>query len=76
MKIIRGQKLNLKDVGAIVVPTFTGADIAPVFNRYPEAEFFIRRHGFTGKAGEAIILNSADKKNFLYNDHKEYLALT
>jgi leucyl aminopeptidase len=62
MKIIRGQKLNLKDVDAIIVPTFTGADIALVVNRYPEAEFFIRRHGFTGKAGEAIILNSADKK--------------
>jgi len=62
MKILRGQKLNLKDVDAIIVPTFTGADIAPVLRCYPEADFFIRRQGFTGKAGEEIVLNSADKK--------------
>ena len=62
MKILRGQKLNLKDVEAIIVPTFTGADFTPVFHHYPEADFFIRRHGFTGKAGEEILLNSADKK--------------
>jgi len=62
MKILRGQKLNLKDVEAIIVPTFIGADIAPVVHRYPEADFFIRRHEFTGKAGEEIIINSPDKK--------------
>lgn len=62
MKILRGQKLNLKDVQAIIVPTFANADFAPIVKRYPDAEFFIRRHGFKGKAGEEIILNSADKK--------------
>jgi leucyl aminopeptidase len=62
MKILRGQKLNLKDVEAILVPVFANADFSPIINNYPEAEFFIRRHGFKGKAGEEIILNSADKK--------------
>lgn len=62
MKILRGQKLNLKDVEAIIVPAFTGADFSPVVHRYPEADFFMRRYGFTGNAGEEIILNSADKQ--------------
>lgn len=62
MKILRGQKLNLRNVEAIIVPVFTDADFAPIVHRYPEAEFFIRRHRFKGKAGEEIIINSADKK--------------
>ncbi|MGD2085798.1 MAG: leucyl aminopeptidase family protein [Candidatus Aminicenantes bacterium] len=62
MKILRGQKLNLKDIEAIIVPTFTDPDAEPIIHHYPEAEFFIRRQGFKGKAGEEIILNSADKK--------------
>ena len=62
MKILRGQKLNLKDVEAILVPVFANADFSPIIDSYPEAEFFIRRQGFKGKAGEEIILNSADKK--------------
>lgn len=62
MKILRGQKLNLRNVEAIIVPVFTDADFAPIVHRYPEAEFFIRRHRFNGKAGEDIIINSADKK--------------
>jgi leucyl aminopeptidase len=62
MNILRGQKLNLKNVEAIIVPAFADTDITPIVNRYPDAEFFIRRRGFKGKAGEEIILNSADKK--------------
>lgn len=62
MNILRGKKLNLKDVEAIIVPIFVDTDFAPVVKRYPEAEFFIRRLGFKGKAGEEIILNSPDKK--------------
>jgi leucyl aminopeptidase len=62
MKILRGQKLNLKNVEAIIVPAFANTDFTPIVNRYPEVEFFIRRHRFKGKAGEEIIINSADKK--------------
>lgn len=62
MKILRGQKINLKDVEAIIVPIFADTDFAPIVKRYPEADFFIRRHGFKGEAGEEIILNSADKE--------------
>jgi leucyl aminopeptidase len=65
MNILRGQKLNLKNVEAIIVPTFANADIAPIVNCYPDAEFFIRRHRFKGKAGEEIILNSTDKKKLI-----------
>jgi len=62
MNILRGQKLNLKSVEAVIVPAFADTDITPIVNRYPDAKFFIRRRGFKGKAGEEIILNSADKK--------------
>ncbi len=65
MNILRGQKLNLKNVEAIIVPTFANADLAPIVNCYPDAEFFIRRHRFKGKAGEEIILNSTDKKKLI-----------
>jgi leucyl aminopeptidase len=65
MKILRGQKLNLKNVEAVIVPAFAAADFTPIVNRYPEAEFFIRRHRFKVKAGEEIVFNSAEKKKLI-----------
>ncbi|UCH95460.1 MAG: leucyl aminopeptidase [Candidatus Aminicenantes bacterium] len=62
MKIVREQKLNLKNVEAVVIPVFETRNLTPIVLRYPEAEFFIRRYKFKGKAGKDIVFNSADKK--------------
>jgi leucyl aminopeptidase len=65
MKITRGQKLNLKPAEAVVIPVFTTRNFTPVITSYPEVEFFIRRYGFKGKAGEEIVFNSAQQKKLI-----------
>jgi leucyl aminopeptidase len=62
MKIVKRQSVKLESVEAIVVPVFKGKDIKPVYNLYPESEFYIGKYKFKGNPGQEVVFHAADDK--------------
>ena len=58
MKVLKRKSLDINTVEAVVVPVFKNKILDPIYHKYPELEFFVKKYKFKATPKEVVVINS------------------